>query len=88
MSGKEHPKEKQRKDALHALDRVSAESETVAGSTFVRMADRAKNHLSAADKNEDDQIEVWGSRIGRTLGVLFAIGLAIYLLVTYVLPNT
>ncbi|TYC70145.1 hypothetical protein FMN63_09595 [Stappia sp. BW2] len=88
MSQSEHPKEKLRKEALHTLDRVNAESETVAGSTFVRMADRAKNHLSAADKDEDDRIEVWGSRIGRGLGVVFAIGLAIYLLVTYVLPNT
>ncbi|GAB2186677.1 hypothetical protein [Roseibium sp. LAB1] len=88
MNQTEHPKEKLRKEALQTLDRVNAESETVAGSTFVRMADRAKDHLSAADKDEDDRIEVWGSRIGRGLGVVFAIGLAIYLLVTYVLPNT
>ncbi|MHA7775897.1 hypothetical protein [Roseibium sp. M-1] len=88
MSKTEHPKDKQRRDALHALDRVGAESETIVGSTFVRMADRAKDHLSAADKDEDDRIEVWGSRIGRGLGVLFAIGLVIYLLVTYVLPNS
>ncbi|MEE4012985.1 hypothetical protein V1T76_13025 [Roseibium sp. FZY0029] len=85
---KDHPKEKLRKEALRTLDRVNAESETVAGSTFVRMADRAKDHLSAADKDEDDRIEVWGSRIGRGLGLVFAIGLAIYLVVTYVLPNT
>ena len=40
-----------RDEALRTLDRVNAESETVAGSTFVRMADRAKDHLSAADKD-------------------------------------
>lgn len=83
MSRKEHPKEKQREEALKALDRVQAESETIAGSTFVRMADRAKNHLSAADKDNDDQIEVWGTRIGRGAGVIFAIGLVIYLAATY-----
>lgn len=88
MSRTEHPKEKQRKEALQTLDRVGAESETVAGSTFVRMADRASAHLSAADKEEEDRIEIWGTRIGRGLGVLFAIGLVIYLLVTYVLPQT
>jgi len=88
MSRTEHPKEKQRREALHTLDRVGAESETVAGSTFVRMAERAKSHMSAADKEEDDRIEVWGTRIGRTLGLLFAIGLVIYLLVTYVLPQS
>ncbi|MEM5583517.1 MULTISPECIES: hypothetical protein [unclassified Roseibium] len=83
MSTPEHPKDKQRRDALHALDRVEAESETIAGSTFVRMADRARSHLSAGDKDEDDRIEVLGTRIGRSLGVIFAIGLVIYLIVTY-----
>ena len=83
MSGSKHPKDKKREEALKAIDRVQAESETIAGSTFVRMADRAKDHLSAADKNEDDQIEVWGTRIGRIAGALFAVGLVIYLIVTY-----
>lgn len=83
MSKPDHSREKQRQDALHALDRVEAESETIAGSTFVRMADRAKNHMSAADKDEDDKIEVWGTRIGRGLGAVFAVGLVIYLVVTY-----
>ena len=41
MSENKHPKEKLRDEALRTLDRVNAESETVAGSTFVRMADRA-----------------------------------------------
>jgi uncharacterized membrane protein len=88
MSGHKHPKEKQREEALQALDRVGAESETVAGSTFVRMADRARNHLGAADKDEDDRIEVWGTRIGRVLGLLFAIGLVIYLVSTYLVPKS
>lgn len=83
MNTPEHPKDKQRRDALRALDRVEAESETITGSTFVRMADRARSHLSAGDKDEDDRIEVLGTRIGRGLGVIFAIGLVIYLIVTY-----
>jgi len=80
---RDHPGESKRQEALHALDRVQAESETIAGSTFVRMADRARNHLSAGDKDEDDRIEVWGTRIGRGLGLVFAIGLVIYLAITY-----
>lgn len=76
-------KDERRDEALKALDRVSAESETVAGSSFVRMAERAKDHMSAADKDDDDQIEVWGTRIGRGLGLCFAIGLVIYLFATY-----
>ncbi|MCV0427865.1 MAG: hypothetical protein K5905_20600 [Roseibium sp.] len=83
MSGSENLKDKKREEALKAIDRVQAESETIVGSTFVRMADRAKDHLSAADKDEDDQIEIWGTRIGRVAGALFAVGLVIYLVVTY-----
>lgn len=83
MSKNKDSKERQREDALRSLDRIGAESETIVGSTFVRMADRAKGHMSAADKNEDDQIEVWGTRIGRGAGLVFAIGLVIYLVVTY-----
>ncbi|WP_298964462.1 hypothetical protein [uncultured Roseibium sp.] len=85
MSGSKHPKEKQREEALRAIDRVEAESEIIVGSTFVRMADRAKNHLNAADKDPEDRIEIIGTRIGRSLGVLFALGLVIYLFVTYVM---
>ena len=85
MTKTRRQKDAQREDALRALDRVQVESETVAGSSFVRMAERAKDHMSAADKDETDRVEVWGTRIGRGLGLIFAIGLAIYLLVTYVL---
>jgi len=83
MSGSKQHHDKKREDALRAIDRVQAESETVGTSSFVRMADRAKNHMSAADKDSDDHIEVWGTRIGRGLGLLFAIGLVIYLINTY-----
>lgn len=72
-----------REQALRDLDRVTAESETVAGSTLVRMAQRAQNHLGAADKPENERIEVWGTRIGRAAGLLFAAGLLIHLLLTY-----
>lgn len=72
-----------RKEAFDTLRRVQTDSETIAGSTFVRLADRARDHLSAADKGEEDAIEVWGSRIGRGLGAIFAIGLVIYLVATY-----
>ena len=85
MSESKRKKEQKKRDeAMKTLKRVEAESETIVGSTFVRMADRAQKHLSAADKNENDSVEVWGTRIGRSLGVVFAIGLAIYLFITYV----
>ena len=87
MTNKIDPHGQKQDEALQAIKRVEAESETVAGSTFVRMADRAKSHMSAADKDENDQIEVWGTRIGRGLGAIFFVGLVIYLFVTYVLDK-
>lgn len=36
------------------------------------------------DQAPDDPIELWGRRIGRTLGYLIGAGLLIYLLATYV----
>ncbi len=79
-----HKRDQDRRDDAHrAIDRVSAESETIAGSTLARMAKRAQDHLGAADADSNDQVEVWGTRIGRIAGVIFAVGLLIYLFVTY-----
>lgn len=75
--------EARRQQALRDIDRVMAESETVGGSSFVRMAKRAQDHLQADDKPEGDQIEVWGTRIGRMAGLVFFAGLLIHLAVTY-----
>lgn len=80
---KTDPHEARRQEALAALKRVEDESETITSSTFVRMAQRAKGHFSAEDKNQDDRIEVLGTRIGRAAGLIFAVGLMIYLAVTY-----
>ncbi|WP_150524231.1 hypothetical protein [Roseibium sediminis] len=83
MNKKLEEQEKKQQEALRAIDRVQAESETIVGSTFVRMADRAQKHMSAADKNSDDPVEIWGTRIGRAAGLIFAVGLVIYLFKSY-----
>lgn len=83
MSGDHDENDRKRQDALRALDRVEAESETIVGSTFVRMARQAQSHFGAADKDGQDLVEVWGTRIGRGAGLVFAVGLVIYLAITY-----
>ncbi|WP_153771476.1 hypothetical protein [Labrenzia sp. CE80] len=83
MSDQRSKDEARRDEALRSLDRVEAESETVAGSTFVRMAKRAQDHFGAHDLDEDDKVEVWGTRIGRGAGLIFAVGLLVYLAITY-----
>ena len=84
MNKKQEEQEKKRQEALRAIDRVQAESETIVGSTFVRMADRAQKHMSAAGKNANDPVEIWGTRIGRVAGLIFAVVLVIYLFKSYI----
>lgn len=85
MTSHRDRQEEKREEALRAIDRATVESETITGSTLARMAQRAQDHLAGADADETDRIEVWGRRIGRTAGFLFAIGLVIYLVTTYLL---
>lgn len=85
MTSHRDRQEQKREEALRAIDRAGVESETITGSTLARMAQRAQDHLAGADADESDRIEVWGRRIGRTAGFLFAIGLVIYLVRTYLL---
>jgi hypothetical protein len=74
-------------EARRDLDRIGEQGEVVGTSAMARAAraslERAGNHLGAADAPADDPIEVWGTRIGRGLGVVFFVGLLVYMAVTY-----
>ena len=67
------------------LERVARDSETIGSSSFARTTNRLASHFLGRDGEQEDRIEVWGKRIGRTLGLFAFIGLAIYLFMTYVL---
>lgn len=71
-------------EAKRILERVAQESETVGTSSTTRVANRVKKHLAAEDIGENEWAELWGTRIGRILGAVFAIALIIYLLQTYI----
>jgi len=83
----EDPHEKAAREARRDLERLNEQSEVVGTSSMARSAraslGRAGDHLSGADAPADDPIEVWGTRIGRGLGLIFFIGLLIYMAVTY-----
>ncbi|MEM7214596.1 MAG: hypothetical protein AAF423_03560 [Pseudomonadota bacterium] len=72
-------------EAKRILERVAQDSETVGTSSMRRVAERVKGHVSAEDADHNEWAELWGTRIGRTLGILFFIGLVIYLFRTYIL---
>lgn len=63
-------------ESRRILNRVGAESEATMAQRVKR---RVSDHMAARDAPEDDWVEVWGSRIGRVLGVLFFLGLVVWL---------
>lgn len=71
--------------AKRDLDRLSAQSDTIGTSAAARMSTKMSNKFKATDVDQNDKIEVLGARIGRGLGLIAFIGLAIYLFITYVL---
>ncbi|WP_321344439.1 hypothetical protein [Breoghania sp.] len=84
MGQREDKEAAREREAQQALERVQGDSETLGASSFARVAGRTRDHFSARDKEaENDPMEVWGTRIGRGLAVIFALGLVIYLVATY-----
>lgn len=69
-------------ESRRILERVAHDSSggLVGASVMARAVERSKNHLAAGDADQDDAIEVWGTRIGRVLGLLFVAGLAVWLI--------
>ena len=77
-------KERQ-EEAKRILERVHRESETIGTSGLARTANRVAAHFKADNDPDDDRIEILGKRIGRGLGLIAFIILAVYLFFTYVL---
>ena len=75
-----HDKDSERKaESRRILERVSQEAESGGRSVVDRAARRAHDHVTAADVDQDDWAEYWGTRIGRTLGALALVGLIVWL---------
>jgi hypothetical protein len=75
--------EERMREARRILDRVDRESAAAADSALARAASRMRNHFSGADDPTADRVEIWGKRIGRTLGLALFIFLLVYLARTY-----
>ncbi len=73
-----------RRRAKKDLARAEADSEVIGTSRLAASLRRARDHFGAADTS-GDAAEMWGTRIGRLLGAVAIVGLAAYLLATYVL---
>jgi hypothetical protein len=69
------------RESRRILKGIAGETE-VSGNSFVdRMAKRTHDHMAATDADPSDRIEYWGTRIGRILGPVLAIGLVIWFVI-------
>jgi hypothetical protein len=64
-------------ESRRILDRVAREGRV---GLLGRTAERAQGHLTAADVDQNDRIEVWGTRIGRVVGVIVIIAFCFWAL--------
>lgn len=67
------------REARRILERIARETDPAGTSFVARTTKGVRDHVSAADADRTDPIEVWGTRIGRILGLLVALGLMIWL---------
>ncbi len=80
MAGQKHDRGTDgEREARRILDRIARETEPGSASPAARATRAARDHLAAADVEPDDRIEYWGTRIGRVLGLLLALGMMVWL---------
>ena len=60
-------------ESRRIIRRVGAESDA-------SMMQRARNYMAGRDKDESDAIELWGTRIGRWLGLALLVYLVWWLI--------
>lgn len=77
--------DRRQQESKRVLDRIEAESATAG--PVGRTVRRVENHLGAADADQRDWQEVWGTRIGRTIGAVVTVGAVIWL-IRYLLGQT
>lgn len=66
-----------RREGEAILERVRRESGGASGAG--RLFERARRHFEAADADQNDRVEVTATRIGRLIGLIVFLGLAMML---------
>jgi hypothetical protein len=74
--------EDRKREAERLIDRAARDS-GVPGAGLTRTAHRVGRHFAAADAEAGDPAELWGTRIGRGLALIFLVGLIVWLAKTY-----
>jgi hypothetical protein len=77
-----HDREAKSRAAQEELKKLGASENVFKGALGSTMK-HAGAHFSGRDDPEDDAIEIWGKRIGRTLSLIGVFALGLYLYATY-----
>jgi hypothetical protein len=75
------------RESRRILERIARETDPAGNSFVARSTKGMRDHVTAADADRADPIELWGTRIGRTLGLLLTLGLMVWL-VLYVIRGS
>jgi hypothetical protein len=75
MSISDHD-QKSKHESDKILRGVTRDSETAGSSSLARIANQLNDHFDGADAPENDPIEKWGRRIGRTLSLVAVVFLS------------
>ncbi len=81
MAGRSDDDERESRRILDRIARETGPGDSLLG----RAAKGAHDHVTAADVDPADKIEYWGTRIGRTLGLLLVAAILAWLV--YFLSN-
>ncbi len=74
-------------ESRRILERIARETDPSGTSFVARAVKDAHDHVTATDADRSDPIEYWGTRVGRALGLLLAIGLMIWLVLFIIRGN-
>lgn len=74
-----HDDEPRQREARRIIDRIERETDPGGTGIVSRTMRRAEDHFGAADADRDDPIEVWGTRIGRAVGLVLTLALLAWL---------
>lgn len=85
MSNRPDDAERQRESEA-ILKRLRQETDVQVGATTTNMLTNTRGHFAATDVDQSDRIEVIGTRIGRSLGLVGFVVLLFIFVTTYLLP--
>ncbi|WP_315926134.1 hypothetical protein [Mesorhizobium sp. SP-1A] len=80
MAADRHERDRQQeRESRRILDRIARETEPGLSPLISRAVRNARDHVAAEDADPTDAVEVWGTRIGRVLGLVLAVAIMVWL---------